>query len=107
MRVVELVAALFAVAGTLMQARASLLQQMELDPKWAESYRAVDALKREYRPIRHPIRYWRRQKDVDRLLAESPVEAQRYRRVREVMWAWALLVGASFLYLLTALVVSS
>jgi hypothetical protein len=46
----------------------------------------------------------RRQSEVRQLLAESPVEASLYKRVRRLLISWLMLTFAALLAAMTALV---
>lgn len=104
---IQIFAAVFAVTGTWLQAYANLTQQRAMDPEGTGDFVAIDELRKEYQPVRHPIKYWRRQQEVDQFLAAYPIEAQRYRLVRFGLWAWAFLLAAALLAFVPALFVWS
>jgi hypothetical protein len=101
---IPLLASLRALAGTFMQAHDNLTRLKELDPEGADSFNTVDGLKTEYRMSRNPVQWVRRQSEVRQLLAESPVEASLYKRVRRLLISWLLLTFAALLAAITALV---
>ncbi|KQY21206.1 hypothetical protein ASD16_17925 [Cellulomonas sp. Root485] len=96
----NLLAALMALIGTVMQALASLREMHEHDPGIV-SATAVESMKRE-------VAWWRplhrrdHRRIVSALMRESPAEAAAYRRMWRVVWAWALLSAAAGLALIGA-----
>lgn len=107
MAIMELLYVLIAAAvfaGTWLQAKASLTQLKEVDAESVRTYNNVDEMKKEYQPVLHPRKYWQNQRVVARLLAEQPLERQRYRRVRSQLGSWTLLWAAALLALGAALV---
>lgn len=95
-------AALFALGGTLMQAFDNLIRLKELDPEGTRSFRTVDGFKTEHRLSRNPIQWMRAQSEVRQLLAESPVEALLYKRVRRQLLSWVLLAMAALMAVVVA-----
>lgn len=100
--VMQVLAALVAMLGTGLQARANLAELAEVDPDGARSFNAVDGLKTEFRPMRNPIKWYRRQHEVRTLLTDSPEEARHYWRVWRQLISWALLLAASLIALIGA-----
>lgn len=47
--------------------------------------------------MRNPLKWYRRQVEVRRLLADSPTGAALYGKVWRQLISWALLVAASFM----------
>lgn len=99
---VPLLAALFALGGTLMQAHDNLSRLKELDPEGTRTFRTVDGFKTEHRPNKNPIRWLRTQLEVQQLLAESPLENDLYKRVRRQLWSWLLLAMAALMAVVIA-----
>lgn len=95
-----------ALAGTVLQAHASVVTLRHVDPDGAQTFTAVDGLKTELHPLRHPLRWWRRQREVKALLADSPEDSLRYWRVWRQLVSWVLLVVASFSALVGALLLA-
>jgi len=105
-RVIEtfrILAALFALLGTGLQGYASLKQLKELDPEGHRAFVAVDDLKTEFLFWRHPIRWFRRRREMRAMMKDSPREALLYRRVLRQIAAWALLTVASAFAVITAI----
>lgn len=93
-----------AFAGTGIQALQSLRQLKDVDPEGHQAFVAIDDLKVEFAPTRHPIRWCRRRREMRQLLRESPQEARLYNRVRLQLIGWLLLASASFLAVIVALI---
>lgn len=107
MAIMELLYVLIAAAvfaGTWLQAKASLTQLKEVDAESVRTYNDIAEMKKEYQPVLHPRKYRQNQRVVTRLLAEQPLERQRYRRVRSQLGSWTLLWAAALLTLGAALV---
>lgn len=91
----QIMTALFALAGTLVQAYQSAKQIRNVDPSGHRSFVAIDDLANDYRMICHPVLWARRWREVQRLKQESPVEAQEHSRIWWQLMSWVLLVLAS------------
>mgnify|MGYP000857349893 CR=1 FL=1 len=92
-----------ALAGTGIQAIQSLRHLKEVDPEGHRAFVVIDDLKIEYPLSRHPVRWYRRRREMAQLLRESPAEAKLYKRVRLQLAGWGLLVLASVLAVIAAL----
>ncbi len=85
---------LAALAGTILQFWLSMQQLVAHERDAARTFRIVDDWRREV-PWRRPVRRGRQRKAIQRVLAGSPDEAALYRRVRQTLTAWFLLMLAS------------
>lgn len=99
----QVMTALFALGGTLVQAYHSAKQIRNVDPSGHKSFVAIDDLANEFRMTRHPLRWARRQREVRLLKQESPAEAREYSRIWWELMSWVLLVVASGFGLIAAL----
>lgn len=96
------VAAMFALAGTVIQGLGSLRQLKDLDPDGHRAFVAVDDLNTEFSALRHPARWLQRRREMKQLLAESPEEAALARRFAMQIWGWVSLGLASVFALVVA-----
>lgn len=76
----------------------------EVDPEGHRAFVTIDDLKIEYSFSRHPIRWYERRREMVQLLQDSPHEARLYKRVRLQLAGWGVLLLASALSVVTALV---
>jgi len=97
-----IVAAMFALAGTVIQGLGSLRQLKDLDPDGHRAFVAVDDLNTEFSALRHPARWLQRRREMKQLLAESPEEAALARRFAMQIWGWVSLGLASVFALVVA-----
>jgi hypothetical protein len=91
-------AALLVVIGTMIQAYLHMLQVRD-ERRDLGDWLAADILRREV-GFWHPIRRYRRGREVSKLLAADPALRSRIRRVEWSLRSWELLVLASLLFVL-------
>lgn len=95
MKMLQIMTALFALFGTVVQAYQSLRQIKVVDPSGHRSFEAIDHLSTEFKATRHPLLWARRKQEVRLLKSESPLEAQEHRRIWWQLMSWVLLAVAS------------
>lgn len=96
----NVVATLTLALGTCLQAFTSLREWSEERRELVGSALAVKDIRDEHRAWRHPLAWWRNRNVVRALLADSPTETGAYRRLRSVLWGWALMAaGASVAFI--------
>lgn len=103
LKLLHLMIALFALAGTLVQAYQSARQLSTTDPSGHRSFVAIDELATEFSVLKNPIQWARQRRALSRLKRESPAEAREHSRVKWQLMSWVLLVVASGAGLLAAL----
>lgn len=104
LHLLKIAVALFAVVGSGLQVYPSLRQMKEVDPSGHRTFFAVDGLKTEISPMRHPVEWSRRRLQVRELLRESPGEARLYYRVRSQLLSWLVLMFTAALATVVAVV---
>jgi len=95
LKTLQVMTALLALAGTLVQAYQSAKQIRNVDPSGHKSFVAIDDLASEFRMTRHPLQWARQRRELRRLKQESPAEAREHSRVWWQLMSWVLLVVAS------------
>lgn len=86
----QVLTALFALAGTLVQAYQSAKQIRNVDPSGHKSFVAIDDLANEFSMSRHPLQWARRRREVRLLKQESPAEAREHSRIWWHLMSWVL-----------------
>lgn len=96
MTVLPLYAALGAFVASAIQAAVALSQMREDERDVIDHWGARDELRSEV-SWTHPIKRWRRGRDIKRLIdaEEDPIFRRRFWRVRSSLLSWVMLVVAS------------
>lgn len=99
---IQLSVAVLAFAGTFLQMVSNLEQTKSTNPEGVATFNMIGGIKTEISWIRHPVQWFRRQRDVRALLKKSVGEARIYLLLRRQFWGWTTLVGAALLAVIVA-----
>jgi len=95
--VLQLIASLLALAGSVIQMHEQLGRLSQADPAGYSAFEIVEGWKTELAILRHPIRWVSHQLTIAKLLKESPEEAHDYRRANRAVLSWLFIVLAALI----------